>query len=50
MHISDKKQKQLSKEFEKVERKMGEGVHEKHHHLVEEVEELEKIYLKDEGE
>ncbi len=43
MHLSDKEQKRLIKEFEKIEEeKIGKGVHEKYHHLVEE---LEKIYL-----
>ncbi|MCM8784941.1 MAG: hemerythrin domain-containing protein [Candidatus Omnitrophica bacterium] len=43
MHIPDKKQKILLKEFEKVEEKMGKGVHEKYHHLAEE---LRDEYLK----
>ncbi len=42
-HLSDKKQKELVEEFERVEReKIGKGVHEKYHDLVEE---LEKIYI-----
>ncbi len=42
-HLSEKVQEQLVEEFEKFElEKMGKGIHEKYHHLIEE---LEKIYL-----
>jgi len=43
MHLDKSTEKKLLEEFEKVEKKMGEGTHEKYHHLVEQ---LEREYLK----
>jgi hemerythrin-like domain-containing protein len=43
MHLDAPTEKKLLEEFEKVEKRMGEGTHEKYHHLVEE---LRKKYLR----
>ncbi len=43
MHLSSAQQEKLIKEFDKVEEKMGEGVHEKYHKLAES---LKEKYLK----
>ncbi len=44
MHLGTQEQEELLREFERVEKeKIGEGVHEKYHKLVEE---LEQVYLK----
>jgi len=43
MHLNKSTEKKLIEEFEKVEEKMGKGIHEKYHRLVEQ---LKKKYLK----
>lgn len=42
MHLDNDSEKKLLKEFDRVEKSMGEGIHEKYHHLAEE---LEREYL-----
>lgn len=44
MHLDEETEKQLLRDFDKVEEKMGKGTHEKYHNLVEQ---LEKEYFKE---